>query len=84
MRRFLLFTLWSLAWISVQGQAASPQDQFPVFDATSFAQEPHLSQYGLQRMPVVYPAYMWDSKEQSVQTEPAWRSTSPPPLRLSP
>lgn len=68
MRRFLLFTLWSLAWISVQGQAASPQHQFPVFDTTNLAQEPDL----------------WDSKEQSVQTELAWRSTSPPPLHLSP
>ena len=67
MHRLLLFTVWSLAWISAQGQAVSLQHQFPVFDATNFAQKPDLSQYGLKRMPVVYPAYMWDSKEQSVQ-----------------
>lgn len=68
MRHLLLFTVWSLAWMSVQGQAVRPQHLFPVFDATNFAQEPDLSQYGLKRMPVVYPAYMWDSKEPSVQT----------------
>ena len=68
MRRLLLFTVWSLAWISAQGQAVSLQHLFPVFDATNFAQKPDLSQYGLKRMPVVYPAYMWDSKEPSVQT----------------
>jgi hypothetical protein len=68
MRRFLLFIVWSLAWIRVQGQAVNLQHPFPVFDATNFAQEPDLSQYGLKRIPVVYPAYMWDSKEPSVQT----------------
>jgi hypothetical protein len=68
MRCLFLLTLLSLNWISARGQAASTQHQFPVFDATSFAQKPDLTEYGLQRLPVVYPAYMWDSKEQSVQT----------------
>lgn len=68
MRRLFLLTVWSLGWISVQGQAVSSQHQFPVFDATGFAQKPDLSQYGLKRLPVVYPAYMWDSKEQAAQT----------------
>ncbi len=63
MRRFFLFTVWSLAWISAQGQ-----HPFPVFDSTNFTQEPDLSPYGLKRIPIVYPAYMWDSKEASVQT----------------
>ena len=68
MCRLLLLTALSLAWISVQGQAMSRQPLFPVFDATNFAQKPDLAQYGLKRIPVVYPAYMWDSKEQAVQT----------------
>jgi hypothetical protein len=67
MRRLLLFTVWSLAWMTAQDQAVSQQHPFPVFDSTNFAREPDLSQYGLKRIPVVYPAYMWDSKEQSAQ-----------------
>jgi Hyaluronidase len=46
----------------------SLQHPFPVFDATTFAQKPDLAPYGLKRLPVVYPAYMWDSKEQAAQT----------------
>ncbi len=69
MRRLFLLTVLSLAWISVQGQALSPQHPFPVFDATDFAQKPDLAQYGLKRLPVVYPAYMWDLKGQSAQTD---------------
>jgi hypothetical protein len=68
MRRFFLLTIVWLGCISVQGQAVSLQHQFSIFDATDFAQKPDLSQYGLKRIPVVYPAYMWDSKEESVQT----------------
>jgi Hyaluronidase len=68
MRRLFLFTVVSLGWISVPGQAVSSQHPFPVFDATDFAQKPDLSPYGLKRLPVVYPAYMFDSKEQAVQT----------------
>jgi hypothetical protein len=68
MRRLFLLTLLLLNWTSARGQAASPKRQFPVFDATGFAQKPDLTEYGLKRLPVVYPAYMWDSKEQSVQT----------------
>jgi hypothetical protein len=67
MRCLLLFTVWSLGWIGAQAQAVSPQHPFLVFDATNFAQEPDLSAYGLKRIPVVYPAYMFDSKEASVQ-----------------
>src|ERR1700730_13026416 len=69
MRRFLLPAVLSLASITVQGQAVSPQHPFPVFDATDFAQKPDLAQYGLKRLPVVYPAYMWDSKGQPAQTD---------------
>jgi hypothetical protein len=69
MRRLLLLTVLSLAWIGVQGQAVSPQHPFPVFDATDFAQKPDLAQYGLKRIPVVYPAYLWDSKGQPAQTD---------------
>ena len=69
MRRFLLPAVLSLAWINLQGQAVSLQHQFPVFDATDFVQNPDLAQYGLKRIPVVYPAYMWDSKGQPAQTD---------------
>jgi hypothetical protein len=69
MRRLLLLTVLSLTWISVQGQAVSLQHLFVVFDATDFAQKPDLAQYGLKRLPVVYPAYMWDSKGLSAQTD---------------
>ena len=69
MRRLFLLTVLSLGWISVQGQAVNLQHQFPIFDATGFAQKPDLSQYGLKRLPVVYPAYMWDSKALSAQTD---------------
>jgi hypothetical protein len=68
MRRLFLFTVLSLGWISMRGQAVNSQHPFQVFDATDFAQKPELSPYGLKRLPVVYPAYMFDSKEQAVQT----------------
>ena len=68
MRGLFLFIVVSLGWISVPGQAVSSQHPFPVFDATDFAQKPDLNPYGLKRLPVVYPAYMFDSKEQAVQT----------------
>jgi hypothetical protein len=48
---------------SVQGQAMRPKQQFPVFDATGFTQKPDLTQYGLSRITVVYPNFMWEGNK---------------------
>jgi hypothetical protein len=48
---------------TVWGQTASPQHQFPVFDATGFAQKPDLRQYGLKPIIVVYPNFMWEGNK---------------------
>ena len=46
---------------SVLAQALSARPGFPVFDATGFTQKPDLEQFGLKRISVVYPSFMWDS-----------------------
>jgi hypothetical protein len=61
-RAFLFVTLLSASGI-VQGQAVSPKHQFPVFDATLFAQKPDLAQYGLKGITVAYPSSMWNGNK---------------------
>jgi hypothetical protein len=63
-RWFLLAVLlWTPA--GAHGRALRPKTQFPVFDATDFAQKPDLTQDGLQRIAVVYPALLWDSSNEA-------------------
>jgi hypothetical protein len=52
-----------LASRSAQGQAPGSKQQFPVFDATGFTQKPDLTQYGLRRITVVYPNFMWEGNK---------------------
>lgn len=48
-----------------QGQITGARHRFPVFDATLFTQKPDLTQSGLMRITVVYPAFMWDSANEA-------------------
>jgi hypothetical protein len=52
-----------LALASVKGQAVSAKRPFPVFDATGFAHKPDLTQYGLERIMVLYPNFMWEGNK---------------------
>jgi hypothetical protein len=58
-----LLAAWLWAAASVQGQAVSPKHPFPVFDATGFAHKPDLTPYGLTRIMVVYPNFMWEGNK---------------------
>jgi hypothetical protein len=65
MTRLVLLVAVLLGPSSVQGQTVSASHPFPVFDATGFGQKPDLTQYGLKRITVVYPAFMWDSSNEA-------------------
>ena len=51
-----------LAAPSVHGQAVR-KHPFTVFNATGFAQKPDLTQYGLARIMVIYPDFMWEGNK---------------------
>jgi O-antigen ligase len=59
----LLLAALLLAAPSVHGQAVSRKHPFRVFDATGFAQKPDLTQYGLARIMVIYPNFMWEGNK---------------------
>jgi hypothetical protein len=52
-----------LAPASVEGQAVSDKHPFQIFDATGFAHKPDLIQYGLERIMVIYPNFMWEGNK---------------------
>ena len=58
-----LLAAWLLAAPSVAGQAVSANHPFPVFDATGFAHKPDLTKYGLERIMVLYPNFMWEGNK---------------------
>jgi hypothetical protein len=47
----------------IESQAVSAKHPFPVFDATGFAHKPDLTQYGLERIMVLYPNFMWEGNK---------------------
>jgi hypothetical protein len=65
MTRALVLAPLLLAVVIVEGQSVSPKRPFPVFDATAFTQKPDLKQDGLEPITVVYPAFMWDSNDET-------------------
>ena len=65
MVRVLMLAAVLLAPAGVRGQDVSPKHPFLVFEATNFTQKPDLTRYGVKRISVVYPAYMWDSKDEA-------------------
>jgi hypothetical protein len=52
-----------LAAPGIEGQAVTAKHPFPVFDATGFAHKPDLTLYGLQRIMVLYPNFMWEGNK---------------------
>ncbi len=65
------------------GQTVSPKHPFTVFDATAFVDKPDLAQYGLQRIAVIYPAYLWNPDRVADQANLPDRSLISPFVQLA-
>lgn len=83
MIRAFLSALSLLMSAAMPGQTVSPKHPFTVFDATAFVHKPDLAQYGLQRIAVIYPAYLWNPDRVADQANLPDRSLISPFVQLA-